>query len=61
MEDILNKAPGIDLIASGGVTKIEDIIALSKLENSGISGCIVGKAIYDGRIDLRDAINRLTS
>jgi phosphoribosylformimino-5-aminoimidazole carboxamide ribotide isomerase len=61
MAEILQKAQGIDLIASGGVTKIEDIISLSELENSGLSGCIVGKAIYDGRIELREAINRLTS
>jgi phosphoribosylformimino-5-aminoimidazole carboxamide ribotide isomerase len=61
MEEILKKAPGINLIASGGVTKIEDIISLSELESSGLSGCIVGKAIYDGRIDLKHAIKRLTS
>ncbi len=61
MADILQKAPGVKLIASGGVTKYEDIVSLSELESSGLTGCIVGKAIYDGRIDLKDAINRLTS
>lgn len=60
MADILKKAPGVDLIASGGVTSIEDIISLSGLESAGLSGCIVGKAIYDGRIDLAAAIKRLT-
>ncbi|MBN1534976.1 MAG: 1-(5-phosphoribosyl)-5-[(5-phosphoribosylamino)methylideneamino]imidazole-4-carboxamide isomerase [Spirochaetes bacterium] len=54
MERILREFPGIQLIASGGVSKIEDIVALKRLD--GLKGCIVGKAIYDGRIDLRDAI-----
>jgi phosphoribosylformimino-5-aminoimidazole carboxamide ribotide isomerase len=60
MADILKKAPGVNLVASGGVTKIEDILNLSELAKSGLTGCIVGKAIYDGRIDLREAIKRLT-
>jgi phosphoribosylformimino-5-aminoimidazole carboxamide ribotide isomerase len=60
MADILKKAPGVNLVASGGVTKIEDILSLSELAESGLTGCIVGKAIYDGRIDLKEAIKRLT-
>lgn len=60
MADILQKAPGVNLVASGGVTRVEDILSLSDLSASGLSGCIVGKAIYDGRIDLKDAIKRLT-
>jgi phosphoribosylformimino-5-aminoimidazole carboxamide ribotide isomerase len=54
MERILERFAGIQLIASGGVSTIEDIVSLKQLE--GLKGCIVGKAIYDGRIDLRDAI-----
>lgn len=56
IEKILNEIPGIALIASGGVSSIEDIQRLQHYENSGLKGCIVGKAIYDGRIDLRNAI-----
>lgn len=41
----------IQLVASGGVSCIEDLVALKKL---GCEGAIVGKAIYEGRIDLKD-------
>ncbi len=44
---------GMDVIASGGVGKMDDLIALSAL---GVSGAIVGKAIYDGRVDLKKAL-----
>ncbi len=44
---------GMKIIASGGVGKLDDLFALEKL---GVSGAIVGKAIYDGRVDLREAL-----
>ncbi len=44
---------GMSVIASGGVGKMDDLFALEAL---GVSGAIVGKAIYDGRVDLRDAL-----
>ena len=43
----------IDLIASGGVSTLEDIAALRQM---GIAGAIIGKAYYNGAIDLRAAI-----
>ena len=46
------------LIYSGGVTSIEDIIALNEY---GIEGAIVGRALYDGRIDLREALQALVT
>lgn len=45
--EILNAVPEIKLIASGGVSKIEDI---DELEKIGCHGVIIGKAIYEGRI-----------
>lgn len=48
---ILREIPGIKLIASGGVSKIEDV---NELEKIGCSGVIIGKAIYEGRIKLED-------
>lgn len=48
---ILNDLPTIDLIASGGVRSMNDIDALSKI---GCSGVIVGKAIYEGRLELEE-------
>ena len=47
---ILREIPEIKLIASGGVSHIEDIYELEKI---GCAGVIVGKAIYEGRIKLK--------
>lgn len=46
----------IAVIASGGVSNIEDIKILKTLEPVGVVGVITGKAIYSGRLDLREAI-----
>lgn len=46
-------ASGIDTIASGGVKDIHDIIALQKTQK--VSGVIVGKAFYEGTLDLHEA------
>ena len=48
---ILNLHPSIDLIASGGVTSVDDLF---KLRETGCSGAIVGKALYEKRILLSD-------
>lgn len=47
---------GISLIASGGVKSVEDIRELKKFEHSGIIGVIVGKALYEGKLDLAEAV-----
>ena len=52
----LAQATEIPLIASGGVSSIEDIKALLPLEPLGVIGVITGKAIYDGDLDLKEAI-----
>ena len=44
------------VIASGGIGSIADLISLADFENEGIKGIIVGRAIYDGSIDLKEAI-----
>jgi phosphoribosylformimino-5-aminoimidazole carboxamide ribotide isomerase len=46
----------LPVIASGGVAGIEDIRLLSAHEHEGIEGVITGRALYDGRLDLADAI-----
>lgn len=43
----------VDLVASGGVSSLEDI---RKLKELGLSGAILGKALYTGAIDLREAL-----
>lgn len=49
--EVLNSYPQVHLIASGGVSGIED---LYRLQETGVSGVIIGKAIYEQRIDLKD-------
>ena len=53
----LSKELNIDIIASGGVSTIEDIKALRALN---LCGAIIGKAYYTGAIDLREAIGAAT-
>ncbi|MGN0505773.1 MAG: 1-(5-phosphoribosyl)-5-[(5-phosphoribosylamino)methylideneamino]imidazole-4-carboxamide isomerase [Lachnospiraceae bacterium] len=51
----LVEATGIDIIASGGVSSMEDLEALLRL---GVEGTILGKAIYEKRVDLKSAVAR---
>lgn len=53
------RALHIPVIASGGVSAMEDLLRLQELESAGISGAIVGQALYSGRIDLAAAIREL--
>ncbi len=46
----------INMVVSGGVTSIEDINHLVELKNSKIEGVITGKAIYEGKLNLEEAI-----
>ena len=48
------------VIASGGVSSIEDLKALKVEEHTGIEGVIVGRALYDGRIDIKEALALLS-
>lgn len=48
------KAP---VLASGGISSIEDIKRLKKLERYGLEGVVIGKALYTGAIDLKEAID----
>lgn len=50
-ETILKEQPKLKLIASGGVSSIDDLI---KLKENGLEGVIVGKAIYENRITLKE-------
>jgi phosphoribosylformimino-5-aminoimidazole carboxamide ribotide isomerase len=47
----------IPIIASGGVSSLEDIKHLLPLEADGVEGVITGKAIYSGALDLKEAIS----
>ena len=49
----MNQATATPVIASGGVTTLEDVQRLAELE---LSGCIIGRALYEGTLNLSDAI-----
>lgn len=52
----LAEAISIPVIASGGVSSLQDIENLMAIESSGVVGVITGKAIYTGALDLRAAV-----
>lgn len=52
----LARSSGIGVIASGGVKSLEDIRSLKAYEKDGVEGVIVGKSIYTGSLDLKQAI-----
>jgi phosphoribosylformimino-5-aminoimidazole carboxamide ribotide isomerase len=54
-------ATELDVIASGGVGRLDDLLALDAVEAAGrrLAGAIVGTAIYEGRIDVAAAVTAL--
>ena len=52
----LARSTHIPVIASGGVSRIEDIEGLLTVEQFGVSGVIIGRALYTGNLDLRECI-----
>jgi phosphoribosylformimino-5-aminoimidazole carboxamide ribotide isomerase len=55
----LARAVKIPVIASGGVSSLDDLRALKARAADGIAGVISGRALYDGRIDLAEAVKLL--
>lgn len=53
----------LDVIASGGVGRLEHLLALADLDRGGrrLAGAIVGTAIYEGHVDVAEAVTALTS
>jgi len=49
---------GLKVIASGGVSSLEDLRSLKQLEPYGVEGVIVGKALYERRFSLAEALER---
>jgi phosphoribosylformimino-5-aminoimidazole carboxamide ribotide isomerase len=50
------KAVNIPVIASGGVSTVDDIRRLKALDSDGMEGAILGKALYIGSLTLKDAL-----
>jgi phosphoribosylformimino-5-aminoimidazole carboxamide ribotide isomerase len=55
----LARSTSVPVIASGGISRLEEIEHLMKLEPDGVIGVIVGRALYTGQIDLEEAIRRV--
>ncbi len=50
------KGVSVPVIASGGVTTLEDLRSIRSMEGEGLVGAIIGRALYDGTIDLAEAL-----
>jgi phosphoribosylformimino-5-aminoimidazole carboxamide ribotide isomerase len=57
----LARATRIPVIASGGLASIEDVKALLRPEHAMLEGAIAGRALYDGRLDAREALALLAA
>jgi cyclase len=55
----LNAMTRVKLIASGGVSTVSDVVSLARLGN--VSGCVIGKALLERRLDLREAAARVAT
>lgn len=54
-------ASGLEVVASGGVSSIDDILALAAFASRGVRGVIVGRALYTGDVDLPAALAAVAS
>ena len=55
----LARAVNIPVIASGGVTDLADVEALCQVEEEGVAGAVIGRALYEGTLDLAVAMRRV--
>jgi phosphoribosylformimino-5-aminoimidazole carboxamide ribotide isomerase len=53
------QASSLPVIASGGVGSLSDLLSLLSLAPLGLSGVVVGRALYDGRVDLAEALQAI--
>ncbi len=56
IERFLDSVVGLEVFASGGIASLEDLKCLKRLESKGLAGVIVGKALYEGKIDFEEAM-----
>ncbi|MFA4992563.1 MAG: 1-(5-phosphoribosyl)-5-[(5-phosphoribosylamino)methylideneamino]imidazole-4-carboxamide isomerase [Candidatus Omnitrophota bacterium] len=55
IKELISKT-GLDVIASGGVADLKDLARLKSLKKKGLSGVIIGKALYEGKFTLAEAL-----
>lgn len=49
----MQRSVNVPVVASGGVTTVDDV---QRLSQAGMAGCIIGRALYEGTIDLKEAL-----
>jgi len=55
----LAEETGLKVIASGGISSIEDVKKVQAIEKSGIEGVIIGKALYENKFNLKQLFEEL--
>jgi phosphoribosylformimino-5-aminoimidazole carboxamide ribotide isomerase len=55
----LARSVQVPIIASGGVSSLTDVLSLLSLEPSGVTGVIIGRALYTGDVDLKEAVQAI--
>jgi len=61
MRKLSSAAPPLTILASGGISSLDDLVALARTEVPNIRGVIVGRALYEGRFTVADAIATLAA
>lgn len=56
VEALCQELPGLSVIASGGVAELKDLVSLKKVNADNLTGVIIGKALYEQRFTVRDAV-----
>ena len=55
----LAKSVKTPVFASGGISSVKDLEALKEIESDGVVGCVIGRALYEGSLTLKDAMKAL--
>jgi phosphoribosylformimino-5-aminoimidazole carboxamide ribonucleotide (ProFAR) isomerase len=48
--------PGVEIIAAGGISSLKDLVALKR---TGVEGAVIGKALYEGKFAMKEALEKL--
>jgi phosphoribosylformimino-5-aminoimidazole carboxamide ribotide isomerase len=59
LRKVAQAAPPLSILASGGISSLDDLTALAQLRVPNIRGVIVGRALYEGRFSVAEAITTL--
>lgn len=59
--DVLQKASGMQVILSGGIGELSDIRKLKEVSHSNFYGCIIGRALYEKKFTLKEALDTIKS